>query len=263
MINDALTEFDNNRMKVWKYVDDLTIGENRAIDDVTEVQQCLESLHEWSVSNKLKLNPSKCQAMSVYFGKNNPPDVDLRISEHSLAVVQKVKLLGVIIQNDLKWQGQVDNMHSKANGKMFMLRKLKEAGLNAGEILSVYKGYMRPVLEYAAPLWHAGLAQSQEDRLERIQKRVCKLLLGKEYKSYSDSRATLDLEPLHSRRLQICKEFASKAHASEKFSRWFPATDYSSSMTLRKPPKVKSYRWKTKRFKESPVPYMAELLNHA
>ncbi|XP_072016923.1 uncharacterized protein [Amphiura filiformis] len=152
MINDALTEFDDNRMKVWKYVDDLTIGENRAIDDVTEVQQCLESLHEWSVSNKLKFNPSKCQAMSVHFGKNNPPDVDLRISEHSLAVVQKVKLLGVIIQNDLEWQGQVDNMHSKANGKMFMLRKLKEAGLNAGEIISDLQRLYETSVRVCSPL---------------------------------------------------------------------------------------------------------------
>jgi hypothetical protein len=151
MINDALTEFDTNKMKVWKYVDDLTIGENRAFDDITEVQQSLDSLHEWSVSNKLKLNPSKCQAMCVYFGKNNSPDIELRISDHSLAVVQKVKLLGVIIQEDLKWQGQVDNMYSKANGKMFMLRKLKEACLDTDEITHVYKGYMRPVLEYAAP----------------------------------------------------------------------------------------------------------------
>ena len=34
---------------------------------------------------------------------------------------------------------------------MFMFRKLKAAGLNSQELLIVYKGYIRPLLEYAAP----------------------------------------------------------------------------------------------------------------
>ena len=48
---------------------------------------------------------------------------------------------------------------------MFMLRKLKAAGLNSQELLIVYKGYIRPLLEYAAPLWHPGLTKQQVDQV--------------------------------------------------------------------------------------------------
>ena len=113
--------------------------------------------------------------MRVYFGNKEIPDDDLFITNQQLAVVDKVKLLGVIIRDDLKWDGQVENMCTKANQIFFMLRKLKEAGFSSQELVTIYRGYMRPVLEYAAPLWHPGLTQKQVDQVENIQKRVCKL----------------------------------------------------------------------------------------
>ncbi|XP_072039184.1 uncharacterized protein [Amphiura filiformis] len=141
MINYALNDVQHTNNRVWKYVDDLTIGENRAYSDDSAIQENLDALTEWSKSNKLKLNPSKCQAMQVYFGKKATPHVDLSIDDKKIAVVEKVKLLGVMIQNNLCWDDQVDSMYVKANRKLFMLRKLKEASLSPEELLLVYKGY--------------------------------------------------------------------------------------------------------------------------
>ncbi|XP_072042855.1 uncharacterized protein [Amphiura filiformis] len=258
MINDAL---DVPNHKVWKYVDDLTIGENRAYGEASTVQDSLDSLSTWADENKLRLNPAKCQALQVYFGRREVPEVDLHISNHQLAVVDKVKLLGAMIQNDLKWDSQVDSMCTKANRKMFMMRSLKEAGFSPSELLTVYKGYMRPVLEYAAPLWHAGLTQSQVNQVENIQKRVCKHIQGREYISYSKSLADLELDPLCKKKEKICRDFATKTTTSERFSTWFPPAEYRSVMTLRNMRKYKNFKCKTKRFQDSPMPYMADLLN--
>ena len=100
MINDALSNRDH---QVWKYVDDLTIGKNRVRGTTCSLQPSLDSLSSWSQENKLQLNPTKCQAMRVYFGNKEIPDDDLFIADQQLAVVDKVKLLGVIIRDDLKW----------------------------------------------------------------------------------------------------------------------------------------------------------------
>ena len=129
------------------------------------------------------------------------------------------------------------------------------------ELVTIYKGYMRPVLEYAAPLWHPGLTQKQVDQVENIQKRVCKHILGWEYTSYPDSLAELELESLEDRRLNICREFAVKCSTSGKFSRWFPPSEYCSSMTLRKQRKFEFLKHKTNRFRDSPIPFMVNLLN--
>ena len=90
--------------------------------------------------------------MRVYFGNKEIPDDGLFITNQQLAFVDKVKLLGVIIRDDLKWDGQVENKCTKANQKFFMLRKLKETGFSSQELVTICKGYMRLVLEYAAPL---------------------------------------------------------------------------------------------------------------
>ncbi|XP_072018247.1 uncharacterized protein [Amphiura filiformis] len=259
MINYALNDVQHTN-RVWKYVDDLTIGENRAYSDDSAIQENLDVLNEWSKSNKLKLNPSKCQAMQVYFGKKATPHVDLSIDDHKLAVVEKVKLLGVMIQNNLCWDEQVDSMYAKANRKLFMLRKLKEASLSPEELLLVYKGYIRPVLEYAAPLWHSGLTHNQVAQLEKIQRRVCKYILGRKYTTYADSLATLELHSLSERRQNICKEFALKASTSVRFSHWFPPSKYHSHMTLRRQPKFDSFRCRTNRFQNSPLPFLTNIL---
>ena len=165
------------------------------------------------------------------------------------------------MQNDLKWQSQVDYMCTKANRKMFIIRKLKEAGFTQNELICIYKGYIRPVLEYAAPLWHAALTQAQVNQVERIQKRICKIILGFDYNTYAVSLANLDLQPLHTRRLNICKEFASKTHVSGRFSNWFPAPEVRTSMTLRNQRLIKHYKCNTKRFQNSPIPFMTDLIN--
>ena len=56
MINDALSNKDH---QVWKYIDDLTIGENRVRGTRCNLQPGLDRLSSWSQENKLKLNPTK------------------------------------------------------------------------------------------------------------------------------------------------------------------------------------------------------------
>jgi hypothetical protein len=261
IINSAQEDDKKSNIHVWKYVDDLTLGESRSYGKPSQMQNSLDSLHQWTIDNKMSLNPTKCQVMQVYFGRKTSPNVDLCISSQKLIVVEKVKLLGIIIDRDLKWEGQVKAMYLKANRKLFMLRKLKQAGLDKDDLLTVYKGYIRPCLEYAAPLWHAGLTLGQVNHLEKIQKRVCRCILSLEYTTYLEALAILNLQSLQERRIHLCKEFAKKASASLKFSRWFTPTDSSSSMKLRRPSMFKPFRYKTNRFKYSPLPYLTNLLN--
>ena len=141
-----------------------------------------------------------------------------------------------------------------------MLCILKAAGLNSQELI-VYKGYIRSLLEYAAPLWYLGLTKQQVDQVENIQKRVCKYILGRNYKSYTESLATLEMKTLHDRRVDICRDFAGKVLASDRFSTWFTPPVQNSIMQLRRSHVVKPFRYKTERFKSSLLPYMANLLN--
>ena len=76
-------------------------------------------------------------------------------------------------------------MGEKANCCMYMLRTLKRFGFNPKELNVIYKGYVIPLSEYGDVAWGALLTCDQSTTLEKVQKRACRIMLGKKYSSYT------------------------------------------------------------------------------
>ncbi|CAH1272651.1 ZNF569 [Branchiostoma lanceolatum] len=73
-----------------------------------------------------------------------------------------------------------------------------------------YTSYVRPVLEYCVPVWHPGLTTEQTTRIEKVQKRALRTILGGQYTSYKSALLYTGLQPLSQRRLELCRKFARK-----------------------------------------------------
>lgn len=82
------------------------------------------------------------------------------------------ELLGVQISLDLSWDAHVKYMISKVHHRIYYLCKTKKAGL---VLMQVYLTFIRPVLEYANPVW-GRLLKGLFEKLERIQKRCCQII---------------------------------------------------------------------------------------
>ena len=65
--------------------------------------------------------------------------------------------------------------------------------------MKVYTSLVRPLLEYSAQLWHAGLATTQSDLLESIQERALSIAYPDQALEYTS------LPSLKSRRDELCK----------------------------------------------------------
>ncbi|KAI8495026.1 hypothetical protein Bbelb_270120 [Branchiostoma belcheri] len=137
-------------------------------------------------------------------GRTPPPLPPLSIAGVPLTEVHVVKLLGMYVQADLGLNTQVNNMIKKGSQRLFMLRKLTQFNLSRSELLTCYKTFVRPTVEYAAPAWHAGLTTQQRGRIETIQKRACRTILGSDYTCYTEACLTLDLPTLDNRRRDLC-----------------------------------------------------------
>ena len=123
MINDLCENFP---IHYFKYVDDLSLVECRKSTNTSQLQPVLNSVQYWSQSNNMSLNPSKCFTLHVTFMKNPPTFDVLSINNSVLCNVQSIKILGVIIQSNLKWNSHVDDLIKRCNRKLYMLRKLKK-----------------------------------------------------------------------------------------------------------------------------------------
>ncbi|XP_042143372.1 uncharacterized protein LOC120849979, partial [Ixodes scapularis] len=81
------------------------------------------------------------------------------------------------ISGDLCWDTHVENVCNSAYRKLcFKRRSLR--GTNSDIRTSVYKTLVRPTLEYASIIWHPH-AQTQIDKVERIQRLAARLMFSK------------------------------------------------------------------------------------
>ena len=105
------------------------------------------------------INESKCHVINFNFSKYNYPPQNVNLNYKLLQPVDKIKLLGVILTNDLKWTENTSNICSKVNQKLYLISKLKHFGLLKEELIIAWQSILRPITEYAVPLWHSGLTE--------------------------------------------------------------------------------------------------------
>ena len=98
------------------------------------------------------------------------------MSGETLEVVPKTKLLGVIIQDDLKWDANTASLVKRANARMVLLRKLSEFGAPREDLKTIYIAYIRSILEQSAVVWHKSLTLENQEDLTRVQKSSCRII---------------------------------------------------------------------------------------
>ena len=67
------------------------------------------------------------------------------------------KLFGLTLSTDLTWNRRVDCIVKHAARRVYMLYQLNRAGISQLYLDKVYISALRPLLEYACPVWHTNL----------------------------------------------------------------------------------------------------------
>ena len=207
----------------------------------------------------MKINPNKTKIIKFNKSRKHdfPPEVYLSNNE-LLDVVSEVKLVGVIVSNDLKWQKNTDFICLRARQKLWVLRRLKKFNMEISRLADVYKKEIRCLLEYAVPVWHSSLTIKQSNQIERVQKEAFRIILEHNYINYEVACTLLVMEPLDIRRVQLCLKFAKKDLKREQtlFTRDFKTNHTRSNSKL-----VKEIRCRTNRYAKSSMPFLSKLLN--
>ena len=85
-------------------------------------------------------------------------------------------ILGVTVRNELKWIDHVDDITMKASRRIYLLKQLKRAGIDRKSLILFYCACIRSVLEYACQTFHTNLPAYLSDQIEKVQKRVLRIL---------------------------------------------------------------------------------------
>ena len=224
-------------------------------------QKWLDEINEWTINQKMLVNEKKSKTIIFNFTKNYQFTTRLTINNKDVEVIDSTRLLGTIIQNDLKWDLNTAQIVKKANARMQLLRKVASFGAPTEDLLNIYILFVRSLLEQSATVWHSSLTQDNIDDIERVQKSAFRIILNENYVSYSKALIKLDMDSLNDRREQLCLNFAQKCVKNSKTKSMFPLNMKTHEMDTRYPGKFKVQHANNERLKNSSIIYMQNLLN--
>ena len=161
-----------------KFVDDKTLVHSYSGDPTKTLQEALNIELEGTIKDKMIINESKCHAFTINFSKNNTSPQNLKLNDKVIEPVDKIKLLGVFLTNDLKWSENTSNICKKVNQRLYLVRRLKHFGLHTDELIKAWMSMLRPITEYAVPLWHSGLTDADSKKIEFLQKNALGIIFG-------------------------------------------------------------------------------------
>lgn len=166
--------------------------------DIPALQLDLNKLSDWANKWQLRFNPEKCEVMRVTHSRDrSKPSYSLGTQ---LKSVDSAKDLGVKINYDLSWGKHVSYIVNKANKVLGIIRR-SLGNDNRYAFSCLFKSLVRPILEYAVPVW-SPYQKKDIESLEKVQRRASRLALKQKRgeMSYEDRCRLLNWQTLEKRR---------------------------------------------------------------
>ena len=180
-INDLL--YALKRAKATMYADDTVISfssdSTEEIDAVVNAE--LDSLEKWLQGNKLSLNIVKTQAMIIGLSqelrKIYTPTVQIphfRVNGNDIDLVKETKYLGLMIDDNLKWESNVKYTQKKISRAIGLLKYAKHY-VQEGTLRNMYLSIVQPHFSYCCSVWGC-CGATKLNTLQKLQNRAARIV---------------------------------------------------------------------------------------
>ena len=208
-----------------KYADDTTVYSEVRKSDIIVNEKCgrervislcnnnmqsaTDNAVQWSMENHQRLNAGKTQFMMFSLQLKTKLHDAISIAGENIQQTETARLLGVEIDQHLKFAHHVENIVSRSRQAIHGLLTLKRKGVTPSMLTKYYQTCIFPILSYACPAWHSYLSQESRDRLERHQS-LCLRLIHPHTQSYTERLQRSNISKINDVLLQQCKKYANK-----------------------------------------------------
>ena len=141
----------SEKCRTYNYADDTSIccrGDNFEMA-CREAEQCIEYMLNWFDVNNLKANPAKFQF--IVFEKEFHPRA-ITVGNSMLSNQKCVKLLGINIDYELKFNGHILELCKKAGRKINVLTRLS-THLDIQSKLTLLYSFILSHFQYCSSVW--------------------------------------------------------------------------------------------------------------
>ena len=140
--------------------------------------------------------------MLIDFRKDRTVIPAIKINDCVLERVSSCKLLGLWIDDDLKWKTNTEYIVKNEAKRLYFLKILKGYNAPSEDLKTFYISAIRSILEYGTKIWHGSLTEEQSKDIERIQRRGMKIICPE--KTYEQALIECGMETLENRRERMC-----------------------------------------------------------
>ena len=156
-----------------------------------DLQDDLNSLHQWSQTWDLHFNTKKCATLRFSRKKTPIAPQDYSLNQQLIKSSSTQGDLGILVKDHLKWSPHIINVVAKANRMLGFLRRkcFHLTDVRARRLL--YLSLVRSHLSFVCGIWAPQGPSADLLRLEGIQRRATKFVLQDYETSYVDRLRSL------------------------------------------------------------------------
>ena len=150
-------------------------------------------MDEWTRSNNIQFNISKCKVLTVT-RKKQPVHYNYTLKNVQLTHMAEENDLGIIVTSTLSWVKPINAIVSKANKLLGLLKRTCPLLLNVAVRRTLYLSLVKLQLCYGTQVWSPSHSYLQ-GKIERVQRRATRWILGSRIgeMSYKERLIRLDL----------------------------------------------------------------------
>lgn len=164
------------------YADDTTM--HAASKNYKTVENKLQvganGFKNWCRTNKMYIHLQKTMQMTIGTRRNltRTEQIKVYLDNDLIQTVNDQKLLGVIIDNSLSWDKQIDVVCLNSTRRITLLKLLSKY-IDKSNMIKYFNSYILPILDYGCMIWGQCTLRNTNRllRLLKLQKRAARIIL--------------------------------------------------------------------------------------
>jgi hypothetical protein len=188
-INDLPLYIQNPNVCCELFADDSSLhssaGDVQTLE--SDLQSELNNVVKWSTENKMVLNPQKTKSMVITSRQKHqraPLQMNLVIDSTSVEQVDSHRVLGVTVDQEMRWQSHVNNVCKLVSKNLYLLSKLKYYA-DADICKSFFYAHCLSHINYASNVW-CNASENLLKKLNSLHRRAAKIIAPLPFLSTDD-----------------------------------------------------------------------------
>ena len=141
------------------------------LDATERLTSDLSVISDWGRANLVLFNASKTQFLHLSTRHNLPDNYPLFFNNTQLTPSSTLDILGLSFTKSLNWKSHISSLAKTASMKLGVLWRLRPF-FSPSQLLTLYRGLIRPCMEYASHIWggstHTALLNRVESKAFRL-----------------------------------------------------------------------------------------------